>query len=134
MISISFPIFHIEIIAAISCAIAARPKLIQERKDRVSRPWHDEGEMDGICGNMWNGWDVLNGFVACSFIPMKSSYLGHSTSFNYTSWTCMFPCVCSFAFFLQYSNPTNTVFHRAHAVVDRMIASENMLFCHPKST
>ena len=31
-------------------AIAARPKLIQERRDRVSRPWHDEGEMD--CG-MW---------------------------------------------------------------------------------
>lgn len=31
---------------------------------------------------MWNVWDVLNGFVACSLIPMKSSYLDHSTTLH----------------------------------------------------
>ena len=44
----------------------------------------------------------------------------------------MFPCVCTFASFLQYANPTNTVFLRAHAVVDWIIASENTLFLSSK--
>ena len=48
-----------QVIFMIIAAIAARPKLIQERKDRVSRPWHDEGEMDGICGMFGMCWMVL---------------------------------------------------------------------------